>query len=202
MPYIWIPDGFTISDAEFAESKAAQENVYSVEGGRQAGRSYLDPLGHARWDTDYYTLRTQGYSHAAACQEVRCRIREAWSPSPLPAIEAHPPKPVVPIPPVPPPVVLPPVVVVPPGVQPVTDEEFHRAWLAILEKHGNPPTVNNPTLVATKADVEAIGCAWQHTSGGELRPRLFLPVPAGADIYGRAYDMGLYGEPWQWIKRY
>lgn len=108
----------TITDAEFTASKRSQEAVYRDEGGRQADRSYLDPLGHARWDTDYYTLRRNGYAHDAALIEVRCRIREAWSPSPLPAVEPHPEPPVIVAPP--PPVVTPPVVTPPadrPGVK-------------------------------------------------------------------------------------
>lgn len=100
MAFVYVPDGFTISDQEFSESKAEQEKVYSVEGGRQADRTYLDPLGHARWDTDYYTLRQAGYTHQAALQEMRVRIREAWQPAPLPPLEAHPPKPATPTPPV------------------------------------------------------------------------------------------------------
>lgn len=94
--------GFTITDAEFTASKADQERVYSIEGNRQAGHSYLDALGHARWDTDYYTLRAGGWAHEAALQEVRCRIREAWTP-PLPAVEPHPEPPVPQPGPTPPP---------------------------------------------------------------------------------------------------
>lgn len=108
--------------------------------------------------------------------------------------------------PVPPPVPVPapvPVPVPPPAPSaPVTDEEFKAAFFAILKKHKAPRACNLQTLNDTKDDVEAIGCEWQHTSGGELRPRLFLPVPPGADPYGRAYDVGLYGQPWDWIKRY
>lgn len=90
MPLFNLPDNFTVSDAEFLESKQAQEAVYRDEGGRQAGyASYVDPLGHARWDTDYVTLRMAGYTHSQALQEMRVRIREAWRPSPLPATEPH-----------------------------------------------------------------------------------------------------------------
>lgn len=99
MPFVYVPDNFTISDQEFSESKAEQEKVYRDEGGRQADRSYLDALGHARWDTDYYSLRQSGYSHQAAMQEMRVRIREVWRPEALPALESHPPKPVTPLPP-------------------------------------------------------------------------------------------------------
>jgi hypothetical protein len=88
MPTFHVPDNFTVTDDEFTESKSEQEKVYRDEGGRQAGRSYLDALGHARWDTDYVTLRMAGYSHQSALQEMRVRIREAWNP-PLPPIEAH-----------------------------------------------------------------------------------------------------------------
>lgn len=102
MGYIYIPENFTITDEEFLQAKQAQERVYRDEGGRQADRTYLDPLGHARWDTDYYTLRTRGYAHQAALQEMRCRIREAWQPSPLPALETRPPVPAPFQPPAPP----------------------------------------------------------------------------------------------------
>lgn len=81
-----------VTDAEFIESKQAQEQVYGAEGQRPAGATRVDPLGHARWDTDYYTLRAAGYAHPTALQEMRCRIREAWVP-PLPALEPHPPVP-------------------------------------------------------------------------------------------------------------
>lgn len=102
MPTFTIPDNFTVSDDEFRASKQAQERVYSLEGGRQASSTYLDPLGHARWDTDYVTMRMAGYTHEQALQEMRVRIRESWRPSPLPATEEHV-------------VVAPPPVVVPPG---------------------------------------------------------------------------------------
>lgn len=97
--YFYLPDGFTVSDAEFIESKQTQEAVYRDEGKRQAGyASYVDQLGHARWDTDYVTLRMAGYTHEAAMQEMRIRIRAAWQP-PLPNSEPHPPVPVTPPPP-------------------------------------------------------------------------------------------------------
>lgn len=102
MPTFHLPDDFTVTDEEFRASKLAQEAVYRDEGGRQAERTYLDALGHARWDTDYVTLRMAGYSHPGALQEMRVRIREAWLPSPLPALEPHVPPPA---PPPPPPVV-------------------------------------------------------------------------------------------------
>lgn len=97
MPTFTIPDNFTISDAEFLQSKQEQEAVYCDEGGRQADRTHVDPLGHARWDTDYVTMRMAGYTHVGALQEMRVRIREAWTP-PLPAVESHVPPPAPPQP--------------------------------------------------------------------------------------------------------
>lgn len=117
------------------------------------------------------------------------KVKPVPPPTPVPMPGPLPPS--TPYPPVPP----------APSV-PVTDEDFKAAFFAILKKHNAPRTVNLQTLNDTKADVEAIGCEWQHTSGGELRPRLFLPVNFGNDPYGRPYDVGLYGEPWTWIKRY
>lgn len=109
-------------------------------------------------------------------------------------------KPAPPQPPVPVPTPVPTPIHEPPKA-PVTDEEFRVAFFEILKKRKAPRTVNLQTLNDTKADVEAIGCEWQHDSAGTLRPRLFLPVAPGADPYSRPYDVGLYGEPWTWIKR-
>lgn len=65
-----------ITDQEFTESKQDQETLYRAELQRPPGTSYLDPLGHARWDTDYYTLRERDrFPHLAALREVRRRIR-------------------------------------------------------------------------------------------------------------------------------
>lgn len=101
-----LPDNFHVSDDEFRASKREQELVYRDEGGRQATyRSYVDELGHARWDTDYVTLRMAGYSHPDALQEMRVRIRESWQvngmPAPLPPLESHVPPPQPPVPPQP-----------------------------------------------------------------------------------------------------
>ncbi len=120
-------------------------------------------------------------------------------------------KPQAPPKPVEPPVVTaPPVVTTPPtnnqpnpadGSKEWSDEQWKAAFFSILKKHKAPRTVNLQTLNDTRADVEALGAEWQHDSAGTLRPRLFLPVPPGADIYSRAVDVGLYGEPWRWTRR-
>lgn len=82
-----------------------------------------------------------------------------------------------------------------------SDQQWRDKFFALLKKHKAPPTVNLQTLNDTRADIEALGAEWQHYSSGELRPRLYLPVPAGADHYSRPVDVGLYGEPWTWLKR-
>jgi hypothetical protein len=74
---------FTITDEEFTESKNDQERVYKDVLLRGPATTYMDPLGHARWDTDYFTLRATGLSHPAALKEVRRRIyAEAGVPNP------------------------------------------------------------------------------------------------------------------------
>lgn len=109
-----------------------------------------------------------------------------------------------------PPAPAPPVVTPPPSVPDRTevidtkywnDEQWRDAFFRILKKHNAPRTVNLQTLNDTRADVEALGAEWQHDSAGTLRPRLFLPVPFGADPYSRPFDVGLYGQPWEWVKR-
>lgn len=110
-----------------------------------------------------------------------------------------------------PPVVQPPVVV-PPVVTPApnpaeaakdwSDEQWKQAFFALLKKHNAPRTWNVQTLNDTRADIEALGAEWQHDSAGTLRPRLYLPVPLGADPFSRAFDVvAPEGGPWTWIKR-
>lgn len=100
-----------------------------------------------------------------------------------------------------------PPVVTPPSPTPVvnsrdwTDEQWREAFFKILIKHNAGRTVNLQSLIDTRADIEALGAEWQHTSDGTLRPRLYLPVPAGADPFSRAVDVGLYGEAWSWLRR-
>lgn len=82
-----------------------------------------------------------------------------------------------------------------------SDDQWKQAFFSLLKKHNAPRTCNLQTLNDTRADVEALGAEWQHTSGGELRPRLFLPTGDPTNPYGRAFDVGLYGQTWDWIKR-
>lgn len=127
MPIFHLPDNFTIPDGEFRDAKEDQERLYRDEGGRQADRTYLDALGHMRWDVDYITLRMAGYSHEDAKRVVRIRIRAAW-PTPLPNAEQlpAPPRPAPPPPNAPAPL--------PPRVDPLADPALYiRPYLALAD---------------------------------------------------------------------
>jgi hypothetical protein len=147
---------------------------------------------------DYKTI-TRKFQHGGDHQWdiVLSRDGEPIVPNPLPS------PPAVAVPPATPPVVTPTPIVIDPAEAAATwsDEQWRDAFFSILKKHKAPRTVNLQTLNDTRADIEALGAEWQHTSDGTLRPRLFLPVPFGADPYSRAVDVGLYDKPWEWIKR-
>ena len=73
------------------------------------------------------------------------------------------------------------------------------------------PTVSDAGMWAMRADLLSRGADFQNAWRGDLRPRLFLPVPgcppassasAPACSYNRPVDFGPYGGPWQWIERF
>jgi hypothetical protein len=74
------------------------------------------------------------------------------------------------------------------------------------------PTVSVGGLAATRADLLAVEADWQNGWRGDLRARLFLPVPGcGATAannpnpptcaYSRTVDVGNIGQTWQWVVR-
>jgi hypothetical protein len=66
-----------ITDPEFEDFAANLERIYEDVLERAPRTTYIDPLGMARWNTDYFTLRVvEGKSHADAVREVEERIRE------------------------------------------------------------------------------------------------------------------------------
>jgi hypothetical protein len=71
-------------------------------------------------------------------------------------------------------------------------------------------TVSHEGMHALRADLVAHGADFQNGWRGDLRPRLFLPVPGcpvpnrpyvPACSYSRTVDLGNYGQEWRWIVR-
>lgn len=66
-----------ISDKEFEAAFEDLDEIYEKHLKRAAMITHVDPLGIARWTTDYYTLRVAGISHEGALKERRRRIFSA-----------------------------------------------------------------------------------------------------------------------------
>ena len=63
----------------------------------------------------------------------------------------------------------------------------------------NVPRVVDVVTMGKLLDI--LGADVQHDSGGNLRPRLFLPSGNPSNPFARAVDLGDWGGPWQWIVR-
>jgi hypothetical protein len=138
-------------------------------------------------------------------RQFTVRMKNANKPTPPPA------PPVIEQPPAskPPVVVAPPVVVSPlEEAAGWSDEQWRGYLMPLLKRNGE--LVNDASMKIARPDVVARGADFQNGWRGDLRPRIFLPVPGcppatRADVpecsYNRTFDFGQYGEPWQWIKR-
>jgi hypothetical protein len=89
-------------------------------------------------------------------------------------------------------------------------EQWRACFFALVAARGVGPTVTNGGMAALRGDLVARGADWQNGWRGDLRPRIFLPVPncpaptnpnAPECTYSRTVDMGDLGMPWQWIPR-
>jgi len=107
-------------------------------------------------------------------------------------------------------------VVVAPAALPTTSDAAHwstdewRAFFMALAAQKGLPTVSNDGMWAMRPELNARGADFQNAWRGDIRPRLFLPVPncppanypgAPSCSYNRTIDLGNYGGPWQWIVR-
>lgn len=88
-------------------------------------------------------------------------------------------------------------------------DQWRGYFYALVEQKGGP-TVSDEGMRAMRADLLARGADFQNGWRGDLRPRLFLPVPGcpianrrdvPACSYSRTVDLGGYGQDWRWIVR-
>ena len=88
-------------------------------------------------------------------------------------------------------------------------EEWRTYFYSLVASKGGP-TVSDDGMRAMRADLVARGADFQNAWRGDLRPRLFLPVPGcpianrpdvPACSYSRTIDLGGYGQDWRWIVR-
>ena len=112
----------------------------------------------------------------------------------------------------------PPPVVVPTPTNPVntdaanwTSAQWKTYFMGLVQAKGYN-TVSDAAMWAVRGDVRAHGADFQNAWRGDIRPRIFLPVPgcAGPTLgasapqcsYNRTVDFGPYGGAWQWIERF
>ena len=104
----------------------------------------------------------------------------------------------------------------PPTLGRPTRNSSYDEWKAYFEQvraaRGVGPTVSTGGLSATRADFLAVDADWQNGWRGDLRARLFLPVPGcngtaannpnpPTCAFGRTVDVGNIGQTWQWVVR-
>jgi len=90
-------------------------------------------------------------------------------------------------------------------------EQWKTYFMALAAQKGGP-TVSDAGMQAMRNDLVARGADWQNGWRGDMRPRIFLPVPGcppastGPNVpsctFNRTVDVGSYGQPWQWIPRF
>ena len=85
-----------------------------------------------------------------------------------------------------------------------------RAYFFSLAERKGVETVSDAGMHAMRAELVARGADFQNGWRGDVRPRLFLPVPGcpvanRPDVppcsYDRTVDLGNYGQEWRWIVR-
>jgi hypothetical protein len=91
-----------------------------------------------------------------------------------------------------------------------TTEQWE-AYVMDLARRVGGPTVSDAGMHAMRGELLAHGADFQNGWRGDLRPRIFLPVPGcpianrpGVSLcsYDRTVDLGNYGGAWEWIPRF
>lgn len=91
-----------------------------------------------------------------------------------------------------------------------TTEQWRAYFFALAREKGGP-VVSDAGMFAMRGDLLAHGADFQNGWRGDIRPRLFLPVPGcppanrpdvPACSYNRTVDVGQYGREWEWVPRF
>ena len=92
-----------------------------------------------------------------------------------------------------------------------TSDQWKTYFFGLVQQRGFS-TVSEAAMWAVRADVNARGADFQNAWRGDIRPRIFLPVPgcpsaaiggsAPGCSFNRTVDLGSYGGAWQWITRF
>lgn len=91
-----------------------------------------------------------------------------------------------------------------------TTDQWETYFMGLVAQKGGP-TVSDAGMLAMRGDLLARGSDFQNGWRGDVRPRIFLPVPGcpianrpdvPACSYNRTVDLGNYGGRWQWIPRF
>ena len=90
-----------------------------------------------------------------------------------------------------------------------SNDQWRGYFYSLVEQKGGA-TVSDAGMRAMRADLLALGADFQNGWRGDVRPRLFLPVPGcpianrpdvPACSYSRTVDLGAYGQEWRWFVR-
>ncbi|HEY7502236.1 MAG TPA: fibronectin type III domain-containing protein [Vicinamibacterales bacterium] len=91
-----------------------------------------------------------------------------------------------------------------------SDEQWRVCFFSLITERNAGGAVSVQGMAILRPDMVARGADFQNGWRGDMRPRLFLPVPGcppatspnvPACSYGRTIDLGDIGGPWQWIFR-
>jgi len=91
-----------------------------------------------------------------------------------------------------------------------TTEQWRNYFFTLAREKGGP-IVSDEGMFAMRGDLLAHGADFQNGWRGDIRPRLFLPVPGcppanRPDVpscsYNRTVDVGQYGRGWEWVPRF
>lgn len=90
-----------------------------------------------------------------------------------------------------------------------SNDQWRAYFFSLIEQKGGT-TVSDAGMHAIRNDLLARGADFQNGWRGDVRPRLFLPVPGcpianrpdvPACSYARTIDLGGYGQEWRWMVR-
>jgi hypothetical protein len=101
----------------------------------------------------------------------------------------------------------------PKPVRTSSPEEWRMWFESVRQLRNVGPNVSVAGLNATRGDLLAVEADWQNAWRGDIRARMFLPVPGcnptaannpspPSCAFNRTVDVGNIGQTWQWVVRY